>query len=353
MRYKLLEFLECPETGQDLVLEAFHEKDKEIYEGLLKTKDGKFVYPIVNGIPRLLPMSLQGELRKYHKEFFRKYGKVFPKTNNIGNSGVIRDSKRTIKSYSYQWRTFDEMLKEWKRYFDDYMKPFKPSFFKGKKVLDVGCGYGRVAYYSAKYGAEVFAMDLSEAVESAYKNTGEFPNCHIVQGSIYNIPFKKKFDLIYSVGVIQHTPKKEESFRKLAEKMKKDTLLYIWVYSKRKGVYNLIYPLRKFTTNMPFRMLKIFCFCCAVAQSILILFPYKLLILSNIKSFKKLAEKIPYTTYAYYPFRYNYADWFDRLSVPLTDGFSKIEVENWFKKLDLRDIMVIPRATGWRGIGRK
>ena len=133
MRYKLLEFLECPETGQDLVLEAFHEKDKEIYEGLLKTKDGKFVYPIVNGIPRLLPMSLQGELRKYHKEFFRKYGKIFPKTNNIGNSGVIRDSKRTIKSYSYQWRTFDEMLKEWKRYFDDYMKPFKPSFFKGKK----------------------------------------------------------------------------------------------------------------------------------------------------------------------------------------------------------------------------
>lgn len=361
MKSGLLEYLECPETGQDLTLEVFYEveeiingkKFNEIYEGLLKTKDGKFVYPIINGIPRLLPISLHGELRKYHKEFFRKHWKYFSTIKDSKNSDVIDGSKRTLRSYSYQWRTFDEMLKEWKRYFDDYMKPFKPSFFKGKKVLDVGCGYGRIAHYAAKYSAEVFAMDLSEAVESAYKNTREFSNCHIVQGSIYNIPFKKKFDLIYSVGVIQHTPKKEESFRKLVEKMKKGTLLYIWVYSKRNGIYNLIYPMRKITTKMPFRLLKVVCFGCAVLQSILILFPYKLMVLFGVKSLKKLAKKIPYTTYAYYPFRYNYADWFDRLSVPLTDGFSREQVESWFKKADLEDITIMPRVTGWRGIGRK
>ena len=353
MRHRLLEYLECPETGQDLILEVLNEKDGEIYEGLLKTKDRKFVYPIINGIPRLLPMYLQGELRRYHKEFFGKYNNKFPIVKISEDSGILKDSKRTLESYSYQWRTFDEMLKEWKRYFDDYMKPFKPTFFKGKKVLDIGCGYGRIAYYSAKYGAEVFAMDLSESVESAYKNTREFPNCHLVQGSIYNIPFKKKFDLIYCVGVIQHTPKKEDSFRKLVEKMGKDTLLYIWVYSKRRGIYNLIYPMRRFTTKMPFRLLKIVCFGCAVLQSVLILLPYKLMILSNIKHLKTLAQKIPYTTYAYYPFKYNYADWFDRLSVPLTDGFSKIEIENWFRRADLKDITIIPRVTGWRGIARK
>lgn len=353
MRRKLLEYLECPETGQDLELEVFNEKNDEIYEGLLRTKDRKFIYPVINGIPRLLPLSLQGELRRYHKLFFRKYNNKFPAVRIHEDSETLEDSKKTLKSYSYQWRTFDEMLKEWKIYFDDYMKPFKPSFFRGKKVLDVGCGYGRIAYYSAKYGADVFAMDLSEAVESAYKNTKEFPNCHVVQGSIYHIPFKKKFDFIYSVGVIQHTPRKEESFRKLAEKMKKDTLLYIWVYSRRKGIYNLIYPMRKFTTKMPFELLKILCFGCAVLQSILILLPYKLMVLSKIVSLKKLAKSIPYTSYAHYPFRYNYADWFDRLSVPLTDGFSKKQVENWFKKNDLKDIIVLRRVTGWRGIGRK
>ena len=196
-------------------------------------------------------------------------------------------------------------------------------------------------------------MDLSEAVESAYKNTRAFSNCHIVQGSIYHIPFKKKFDLIYCVGVIQHTPKKEDSFRKLVEKMGKGTLLYIWVYSRRRGIYNLIYPMRKFTTKMPFKLLKIVCFSCAVLQSVLILLPYKLMILSNIKPLKRLAKKIPYTTYAYYPFRYNYADWFDRLSVPLTDGFSKEQVENWFRKADLKEIIITPRTTGWRGVGRR
>ena len=353
MKRRLLEYLECPETTQDLTLEIFNEKNNEVYEGLLRTKDKKFIYPIINGVPRLLPVSLQWELRRYHKEFFKKYSNKFPIVEISEDSQILKYSKRTLRSYSYQWKTFDEMLKEWKIYFDDYMKPFKPSFFKGKKVLDVGCGYGRIAYYAAKYNAEVFAMDLSEAVESAYKNTRELPNCHIVQGSIYNIPFKKKFDLIYCIGVIQHTPKKEESFRKLAEKMKKDTLLYIWVYSKRKGLYNLIYPMRKFTTKIPFRMLKIICFGCAAAQSILILLPYKLMILSRVSSLKKIAKKMPYTTYAYYPFRYNYADWFDRLSVPLTDGFSKEQVERWFKNVGLRDISITSRVTGWRGSGKK
>ncbi len=353
MKRRLLEYLECPETTQDLTLEIFNEKNNEVYEGLLRTKDKKFIYPIINGVPRLLPVSLQWELRRYHKEFFKKYSNKFPIVEISEDSQILKYSKRTLRSYSYQWKTFDEMLKEWKIYFDDYMKPFKPSFFKGKKVLDVGCGYGRIAYYAAKYNAEVFAMDLSEAVESAYKNTRELPNCHIVQGSIYNIPFKKKFDFIYCVGVIQHTPKKEESFRSLVEKMKKDTLLYIWVYSKRIGIYNMIYPMRKFTTKIPFRMLKIICFGCAAAQSILILLPYKLMILSRVSSLKKIAKKMPYTTYAYYPFRYNYADWFDRLSVPLTDGFSKEQVERWFKNVGLRDISITSRVTGWRGIGKK
>src|SRR3989344_9646718 len=300
MKYCVLKYLQCPETGRDLELEVFHEKDelvngekfKEIYEGLLRTKDRKLIYPIIMGVPRLLPMSLQGELRKYHKEFFRKYKNIFPNTKDNQDSDFLKDTKRTLKSYSYQWRTFDEMLKEWKMYFDDYMKPFRPSFFKGKGVLDVGCGYGRIAYYSAKYGAEVFAMDLSEAVESAYKNTNQFPNCHVVQASIYNIPFKSKFDLIYSVVVIQHLPKKQEAFNKLVEKMKRNTKLYIWVYSKRKGIYNIIYPLRKFTTKMPFRILKISCFGCAIAQSILILLPYKLMILSRISFLKKILERI-------------------------------------------------------------
>ena len=98
-------------------------------------------------------------------------------------------------------------------------------------------------------------------------------------------------------------------------------------------------------------MLKIICFGCAAAQSILILLPYKLMILSRVSSLKKIAKKMPYTTYAYYPFRYNYADWFDRLSVPLTDGFSKEQVERWFKNVGLRDISITSRVTGWRGSG--
>ena len=351
MKKRLVELLVCPECKKELKLEVFKE-DKEIEEGLLRCDGCDTNYPIINGIPRLLIISLLPELRRYHKEFFKKYNDKFSKIKKFLDKGdsVLEGTKRTLKSYSYQWRTFDEMLKEWQIYFDDYMHPFKPDFFKNKLVLDVGCGYGRIAYYSAKYGAEVVAMDLSEAVESAYKNTRDFDKCHVVQGSIYDIPFKKKFDFIYNVGVIQHLPKKEEGFVKLTEQMRENSTLYVWVYSKRKGIYNLIYPLRLFTTRMPFKMLKGVCLFCASLQYLLVLLPYRLMMKTPLRKF---AKKMQYTNYANYPFKYNYADWFDRLSVPLTGGFDKEEVENWFKKNGLKNIKVFPRNTGWRGVGEK
>ena len=63
------------------------------------------------------------------------------------------------------------MYPHWEENFRSYFEPLvKRDDFAGKLVLDAGCGFGRHAFYAAKFGAEVLAMDLSEAVEAAYEN---------------------------------------------------------------------------------------------------------------------------------------------------------------------------------------
>ena len=80
---------------------------------------------------------------------------------------------------------------EWEKQFLNYMQPHAADFFPGKKILDAGCGNGRFAYYAAKYGGDVWAIDLGPAVEVARHNT-ESQNVHVVQADLYNPPFASR-----------------------------------------------------------------------------------------------------------------------------------------------------------------
>lgn len=398
-----MDLLKCPECGKELELEFFSKKDLnqekkikkvmckhfcyknkekindkidcsscykiEIKEGLLKCDCGMF-YPIINGIPRMLPKYLQKNLFKYHKTFLNKYKNRIPHLNNY-NSKIAdtgKATKRTLKSYSYQWQTFDEIIREWKHYFLEFVYPLKPNYFNNRLILDAGCGFGRFAIQATDFGGEVIGMDLSEAVQSANMAGEDMPHLHFVQGDIYNLPFKKDFDLIYCIGVLQHLPKKVGGFMKLAELSQKGKGLFIWVYNIRKGLYKSVDIMRKFTTKMPFRILNSLCFGLAVMQYLMIIYPYKLLNAFKITS--SLAKKMSYTHYAEYPFRHCHADWFDRLSVPLTGYFTKSQVKSWYKETNFKDIVVIgkndmpnyiqfenerisPHIEGWRGFGIK
>jgi 2-polyprenyl-3-methyl-5-hydroxy-6-metoxy-1,4-benzoquinol methylase/uncharacterized protein YbaR (Trm112 family) len=393
MKYRLIELLKSPDTGKPLHLKVFHEKrmehsnlnlirnpmcanicslngyrlstkkkpnckecyKMEIISGILS--DGKNIYPIIKGVPRLLSRKMQHILVGYHQDFFKKY-KTELANFNYGKMKFVKwgDKKinKTLKSYSHQWRTFDEIIPEWGRFYDYHLKPYnEPSFLKDKLILDVGCGFGRSVYYVASRGAEVVGFDLSEAVQPAYKFNTKFPHSHIVQSSIYEMPFVKNFDFIYSIGVIQHTPYKDLSFKKMADMTKIGKPLHVWVYSKRNWSYKFVYMLRPITTRMPYKPLHILCYFFAILQYTFLFIPHK--ILSKINFTKKIAKNIPYTHSADFPFRHTYANWFDKLSVPLTDEFSKKRVYNWFKKAGFEDIHIEPthQNMAWRAWGVK
>lgn len=73
------------------------------------------------------------------------------------------------------------------------------------RVLDLGCGNGSLSNVLAKKGYEVVGIEESEqGFTIASKN---FPNCHFIQASIYDLPYAKlqnSFDVVIAVEVIEH-----------------------------------------------------------------------------------------------------------------------------------------------------
>lgn len=87
---------------------------------------------------------------------------------------------------------------------------------------------------------EIFGVELSDCVDEAYENTREFLNAHIIQADVMNLPFQHSiFDLVFSEGVLHHTPDTKAALIYLINYLKAGGEMAIYVY-KAKG------PLREF-----------------------------------------------------------------------------------------------------------
>ena len=124
----------------------------------------------------------------------------------------IRHSPKPVGTREY----FDEV--EARKYF---VEPHIPRFadferWRGKRVLEIGCGIGTDTVNFARHGAQVTAVDLSsQSIEVARKRVEVFGLSDKV--TFYNgsaeelgrfVPVEP-YDLIYSFGVIHHTPHPE------------------------------------------------------------------------------------------------------------------------------------------------
>jgi len=87
---------------------------------------------------------------------------------------------------------------------------------KGLRVLEIGCGCGSEAERFARAGARYTAVDLTNAAVSITQKRFQLAELegHFVQGDAENLPFADgSFDLVYSHGVLHHTPDTPRSAR--------------------------------------------------------------------------------------------------------------------------------------------
>lgn len=155
--------------------------------------------------------------------------------------------------FGYEWNKYDYILPHYEDQFLRWVQPLTKESFKGKTVLDAGCGMGRNSYWALKYGAsKLVAFDYdTRSVEAAKRTLHEFSNAEVVYADINTFQSEERFDLIFSIGVIHHLYRPDIALRNLASLLSPGGRLLIWVYGREgnERFLRLIDPLRIYVTS--------------------------------------------------------------------------------------------------------
>lgn len=178
--------------------------------------------------------------------------RIYPSTRGVAR---FVDERNYADSFGFQWHKFDrtqldhDEVRESDRHFC-IKTGLRPEDLKGKLVLDVGCGMGRFAEVATRWGARVVGIDLSAAAEVAVRNLAD-RDFVAFQADVFSLPFApESFDLIYSMGVLHHTPDCEKAVKVLARFLKPGGTLAVWLYSGYNKWYRFSDVWRKYTHRM-------------------------------------------------------------------------------------------------------
>lgn len=215
MRESLLVYLRCSECHAELSSRPTQRHGAEILSGELFCSRCAAKFSVLDGVPRMLRSEVP--------------------------------STRTQRSFGKQWElhsqgSFERDLiycKSRPECLDDFRKAFGLQDLGSLRdcvILDAGCGSGELTADIGRAAphATVIGMDFSEAARVAFKRCRGISNVHIVQADLSRAPFpSRSFDLVWSEGVIHHTPDTADSFASLSGLVKSHGKLYVWLYSDR------------------------------------------------------------------------------------------------------------------------
>lgn len=145
----------------------------------------------------------------------------------------VRHGTATIGTREY----FDQV--EARKYM---VEPHIPGFtefekWKGKKVLEIGCGLGTAAVSFARAGAHYTGVELSE---ESLKITKQRFEIFGLKGQFYSgnaeelsqfVPVEN-YDLVYSFGVIHHAPHPEKIVDEVRQYLAPDSEFRLMLYAK-------------------------------------------------------------------------------------------------------------------------
>jgi SAM-dependent methyltransferase len=225
MKITALEVFVCPACHQGLQLSTHSRNQKEITEGTLTCRQCDGTYPIKAGIPRFVPEGAYAQSFGHQWRWFRTV-----QIDSLNRSSVSEAALHATTGWN-----------------DDE--------FRGRRLLDAGVGAGRYAERAAAKGAEVFGVDLTMAIDAAYRNIGHLPNVHLAQADIFALPFRDEtFDLAYSIGVLHHTPDPPSAFARVARTVAPGGKLAVYVYARYGPSHHMSDAIRVVTTRLPLRM---------------------------------------------------------------------------------------------------
>lgn len=236
----------------------------EITEALLTCAEEHW-FPVVRGIPRMLPDSLEEHWGLIEPRLVSlAHERAASVRRAMGPASTTRAyDKRTQENFSLEWGFYQVGDATWGIELDERVKTFfvEPirvplAELEGKVLLDAGCGNGSQSVVYTELGLEVIALDLSSGVEHGLafldrREKADPKRIHFVQGDLQNPPLADNcVDLIHSGGVLHHTPDTLGTFRRLCRVLKPGGTFYVWLYKHEQAVTPVVNSIRAVTTRM-------------------------------------------------------------------------------------------------------
>ena len=142
-----------------------------------------------------------------------------------------KNFKENVLSY------FNELAyKRYNIYYQYLLTIAEFQYHKGEKVLEIGLGVGTDIVSYAKNGSIVSGIDLTEnAIEITKKHLEAFnlKADKLLVADAENLPFDENyFDLVYSFGVLHHTPNTDKAVEEALRVLKPGGKFIIMLYSR-------------------------------------------------------------------------------------------------------------------------
>ena len=153
---------------------------------------------------------------------------------------MTEDTQKTHKGspdrFGYEWSNYASILPESKGQLERWLGPTTLASFRGKRVMDVGCGMGRNHYWYLQAGAaSVLGVDMDDgSLEAARRNLAPFSNARVEKRSAHDLSPESvgTFDRVTCIGVLHHLDDHENALRRMWSCVSPGGDLVLWCYAR-------------------------------------------------------------------------------------------------------------------------
>lgn len=255
---RMLDWLACPVCHNPLRLESFDESHVElapehvslargrdllddefnryIISGALLCDNCRGLYPIVYGLPVLVPYATP-----IHAEFFSIFADRLREFTGYQPPALepVPGEQFVMSSFSNEWMGYNYDGVIWDLSYEDHEKrflaeigPAATAHGRGGRFVEIGCGIGLTTFFASRnMQCDALGVDLSLAVLQASQHFKTNPFLHFMQGSAFYLPIRRSLaNVMYSHGVLHHTYSTAKAVTSVAQHCREGGWLYLWLY---------------------------------------------------------------------------------------------------------------------------
>ncbi len=196
--------------------------------------------------------SYDVRLERQKNEIDALYKLLYDQVHNLDHT-LPFSASQTEEAFGFQW---DQMKEGEAMLSDAWFKEnvthiiseretlIHKDWFKGKDIIDCGCGGGRWSYGLAQLGANVTAVDINT---SALEGTRDVLRDIPVEKNFILTPLEqlssqtpagKKYDMVWSWGVLHHCNSFNTAFREVMSLVKEGGFIYLYLYGRESLSYS-------------------------------------------------------------------------------------------------------------------